>query len=161
MVKLYVHRNGSIFFQTRQGTKFIHDVLYVPFLPCNLLSMAQMMSKGYSYFESKDSLIVKVEIVDKMFPLDRKFDSANFASTDESWLWHKRYGHFNYATLKYTHEKVLTKDLPKMSLSKKVCESCQMGTVHKKAFPKNATLRATKKLELVHIDVCGPCKHHL
>lgn len=124
-----------------------------------------MMFKGYSLFfkgnhclvfDFEDNLIVKVEMVDKAFPLDGKFDSANFASKDESWLWHKRYGHFNYATLKYMYEKGLTKDLTKISLSKEVCESCQMGKVHRKAFPKNATWRATEKLELVHTDVCGP-----
>ena len=49
--------------------------------------------------------------MDKTFLLDGRFDSANFASKDESWLWHKRYGHFNYASLKSMYEKVLTKDL--------------------------------------------------
>ena len=52
-----------------------------------------MMSKGYSLFfkdkhclifDSEDSLIVKVRMVDKTFPLDGRFDSANFASKDES-----------------------------------------------------------------------------
>ncbi|XP_055814259.1 uncharacterized protein LOC129883665 [Solanum dulcamara] len=107
-------------------------------------------------FDSKDSLIVKVEMVDKSFPLDGKFDSANFASMDDSWLWHKRYGHFNYATLKSMYEKDLTKELPEISLSKEVCEACQMGKVHSKSFPKSATWRATEKLELGHTDVCGP-----
>uniref|UniRef100_A0A0V0HMV8 Putative ovule protein n=1 Tax=Solanum chacoense TaxID=4108 RepID=A0A0V0HMV8_SOLCH len=54
------------------------------------------------------------------------------------------------------YEKGLTKDLPEISLSKEVCESCQMGKVHRKSFPKSATWRATEKLELVHTDVCGP-----
>ncbi|XP_060178023.1 uncharacterized protein LOC132607958 [Lycium barbarum] len=107
------HGKGSVAFQTIQGTKFIHDVLYVPCLACNLLSVSQMMSKGYSLFfkgkhclvfDSEDSLVAKVRMVNKIFPLDGNLDSANFASLDESWLWHKRYWHFNYATLKSIYE---------------------------------------------------------
>ncbi|KAH0633400.1 hypothetical protein KY284_036186 [Solanum tuberosum] len=36
---------GSVSFQTKQGTKFIYYVVYVPCLASNLLSVAQMMSK--------------------------------------------------------------------------------------------------------------------
>lgn len=32
-------------------------------------------------------------MVDKTFPLYGRFDSANFAHKDESWLWNKRYGY--------------------------------------------------------------------
>ncbi|XP_016558286.1 protein lin-28 homolog A-like [Capsicum annuum] len=45
---LEAHGKVSVFFQTNQGTKLIHDVLYVPSLACNLLSVGQMMSKDYS-----------------------------------------------------------------------------------------------------------------
>lgn len=41
---------GSIAFHTTQSTKFIRDMLYVSSLACNLLSVAQMTSKGYSIF---------------------------------------------------------------------------------------------------------------
>lgn len=121
------------------------------------------MSKGYSLFfkrkyflifDFEDSLIVKVEMMDKIFPLDGKFDSANFASTDETWLWYKRCGHFNYGILKsIMYGKGLTKDLPKISLFKEVCESFQMGKVYRTTFLKNSTWRATQKLELVYTDV--------
>ncbi|XP_047251356.1 uncharacterized protein LOC124886573 [Capsicum annuum] len=129
------HGKGSVFFQTKQGTKLIHDVLYVPSLACNLLSVGQMMSKGYSLlfkgkhcliFDIDDTLIDKVEMVDRIFLVDGKFDSANFVKLDDSWLWHRRYRHFNYATLKSMYEKGMTKDLSEISLCKEVCGSCQM-----------------------------------
>lgn len=34
--KLDTHGKGSVSFQTKQDTKFIHNVVYVPCLPCNL-----------------------------------------------------------------------------------------------------------------------------
>ncbi|XP_047266818.1 uncharacterized protein LOC124897675 [Capsicum annuum] len=79
---LEAHGKGSVSFQTNQGTKLMHDVLYVPSLACNLLSVDQMMSKGYSLlfkgkhcltFYADDTLIDKVEMVDKIFPVDEKF----------------------------------------------------------------------------------------
>ncbi|XP_047256189.1 uncharacterized protein LOC124888949 [Capsicum annuum] len=96
--------------------------------------------KGSVFFQTnQDTLIDKVEMVDRIFPVDEKFDNVNFVRLDDSWLWHRRYGHFNYATLRSMYEKGLTKDLPKISLSKEVCGSCKMGKAHRKAFPKSAT----------------------
>lgn len=92
------HLKVSLSLQTTQGTKLIHDVLYVLYLACTMLSGTQMMSNGYSLFckskhffilDSEDSLTVKVEMVDKYFPLEGSFDSANFKRKDELWLWHR------------------------------------------------------------------------
>lgn len=33
-----------------------------------------------------------------------------------------------------------------------------MGKQHREAFPKKSPWRATKRLELVHADICGPIK---
>lgn len=90
---LEAHGKGSVAFQTKQGTKLIHDFLYVPSLACNLLSGGQMILKGYSLlfkgkhcliFNSDNTLIFKVEMLDRTFPVDENFDSANFARMDDS-----------------------------------------------------------------------------
>jgi hypothetical protein len=39
-----------------------------------------------------------------------------------------------------------------------VCEICIEGKHQRKSFPKDETTRASKLLELVHSDVCGPMK---
>jgi hypothetical protein len=39
-----------------------------------------------------------------------------------------------------------------------VCEACIEGKHQKTFFPKNEAIRASKLLELVHSDVCGPMK---
>ncbi|XP_059311621.1 uncharacterized protein LOC132063180 [Lycium ferocissimum] len=70
----------------------------------------EAQGKGSVAFQTKQ------EMVNKIFPLDENLDSANFASLDDSWSWHKRYGHFNCATLKSMYEKGLTKDLLEISL---------------------------------------------
>lgn len=39
-----------------------------------------------------------------------------------------------------------------------VCEQCVAGKKHRSQFPQGKSWRATKALELVHYDICGPIK---
>jgi transposase InsO family protein len=39
-----------------------------------------------------------------------------------------------------------------------VCEGCIEGKQHRKPFPSDGGMRATKPLEIVHSDVCGPMR---
>ena len=45
---------------------------------------------------------------------------------------------------------------PIVEASKKVCSSCVIGKQHRDSFPKKSLWRATKLLQLVHSDICGP-----
>eukprot|EP00257_Ricinus_communis_P022462 XP_015582191.1 uncharacterized protein LOC107262222 [Ricinus communis] len=38
----------------------------------------------------------------------------------------------------------------------KVCDDCMKGKQHRDPIPKKSTWRASHKLQLVHIDICGP-----
>ena len=158
---------GSVAVKTKQGTKLIHDVFFIPCLTQNLLSVAQIIAHGYSLsfetqsyciYNSHGCLIVKVPMIDKSFPLNWNIvnESVNFINKDESMIWHRRYGHFNLAGLKYMQSNGLTKDLPRISVSNEVCGACQLGKMHRHAFPTGSTWRAKEKLELGHIDLCGP-----
>ena len=100
----------SVAVQTKENTKYIHDVLSIPCLTQNLLSVAQMLQNGYSLsfkdkccyiYDPYDELIAKLPMIDKSFPLNWNSvcENVNYVKVDESWLWHKRYGHFNFAAL--------------------------------------------------------------
>ena len=39
---------------------------------------------------------------------------------------------------------------------KHVCEGCILGKMQRSSFPKDGSVRATRKLQLIHSDVCGP-----
>ena len=39
-----------------------------------------------------------------------------------------------------------------------VCEGCALGKMHKNAVNREKALRASKKLQLVHLDLVGPFK---
>ena len=94
----------------------------------------------------------------KSFPLkwNDSIEEANKVQSDETWLWHKRYGHYNIGALKLIHQRDIVRDLPLIYDVDSLCEACQLGKQHRKPFPTESTWRAKEKLELVHTDICGP-----
>jgi hypothetical protein len=83
------------------------------------------------------------------------------SSKDRLVLWHQCMGHLNVQSLKTLPSLVSGLDLPKWhgdSLPIE-CEGCILGKQHRHSFPKDGATRATKVLEIVHSDVCGPMKN--
>ncbi|BBH07042.1 ADP glucose pyrophosphorylase large subunit 1 [Prunus dulcis] len=89
--------------------------------------------------------------------LETKPSKCLIASTDDlSDLWHRRYGHVNNKSLKALESKQLVKGLPQLKATNKACTVCHRGKQHRAAIPKKSQWRASKKLQLVHADLCGP-----
>ncbi|KAL0334838.1 UNVERIFIED_CONTAM: Retrovirus-related Pol polyprotein from transposon TNT 1-94 [Sesamum radiatum] len=84
--------------------------------------------------------------------------TAMKAQEDQSWLWHRRLGHFNFQGLKILHQKKMMTDLPQIQAIEGACEACLQGKQHKKPFPSGTSWRAKAVLELIHTDVCGPMR---
>ena len=53
---------------------------------------------------------------------------------------------------------MMVRGLPSTEHPNQLCEACLLGKQSRKSFPKEASTRATKSLQLVHTDVCGPIK---
>ena len=75
---------------------------------------------------------------------------------DDSWLWHRRFGHLNFISLKLLFQKNMVYKLPTILEKDDVCEDCILGKHHCQPFPKEVAWKAKGVLELVHTDVCGP-----
>lgn len=88
--------------------------------------------------------------------LDSIDHSAMRVTSKESDLWHKRLGHFNLKTLEYMFKNKLAEDLGEIVSYSDPCPSCSLGKQSRKPFPKTALKRATRTLELLHSDICGP-----
>lgn len=164
---------GSIAMETKNGRMFIRDVMLVPELDQNLLSVGQLIEHNYhlhfgdntcKIFEKENSkqLMVEVEMKrNRSFPLTLKYTTecaARMEVQDDSWLWHKRLGHLNFQSLQQLHQKNMVVGLPSITEKSEVCEGCALGKHHRDSFPKGKALRATAPLELIHSDVCGPMK---
>ena len=95
-----------------------------------------------------------------IFPLHLDGEQHAFKASleDKNWLWHQRYGHLNFRSLNYLSNKNLVDGLPQIRGIDEICESCIFGKQHRDVFPKRTARRATKPIELVHADVCGPMR---
>ena len=55
-------------------------------------------------------------------------------------------------------EKNMVNGIPSIDHPEQLCEGCLYGKQSRKSFPKKATTRSLKPLELVHTNICGPIK---
>ncbi|KAK4380842.1 Retrovirus-related Pol polyprotein from transposon RE1 [Sesamum angolense] len=167
-----VEVKGSIAINTKKGTRIINDVMYIPNLRTNLFSVGQMMEKGYTLpfggdsctiYDNKDKTLKIAEVRMKehrCFPIYLQYmgRTAMKAQEDQSWLWHRKLGQFNFQGLKILHQKKMMTDLPQIQAVEGACEACLQGKQHKKPFPSRTSWRAKAVLELIHTDVCGPMR---
>jgi uncharacterized cupredoxin-like copper-binding protein len=164
-----VKGKGTVAIEGPTGLKLISDVLLFLEINQNLLSVPQLLEKGYKvFFEDKNCMIkdsegrevFKVQMKGKSFALDfmNKEQAAMHKEVSSTMLWHKRLGHFHHAALIFMKKNNLVKDLPKLEDMPPECIACQYGKHKRLPFQQNNTWRATQKLQLVHTDVGGPMK---
>ncbi|KAG8485650.1 hypothetical protein CXB51_018843 [Gossypium anomalum] len=160
---------GDVVIRTPTGNKIISNVLLVPEIDRNLLSIAQLFKKGYTVVfkgnecqisDPSGSMLMSVAMTEKSFVVDwnKGFDNAYVVSSEDSKLWHQRLGHANFKSMAQMVSKEMVENFTKTVQSEDVCEVCQMGKQARLPFPANTTWRASSKLELVHSDVCGPMR---
>ncbi|CAL9011654.1 unnamed protein product [Prunus brigantina] len=162
---------GTLVVETKVGKRYIKEIILVPGLKENLLSVGQMIEHGYYLVfgnhkveiyndSSLSNLVAKVQMRgNRSFPvkLQAEMHLAYKASVDHSTeLWHRRFGHLNMSSLKLLKEQDLVVGLPEIKRIKEVCEGCVLGKQCREAFPREATTRALTPLELIHSDICGP-----
>ncbi|XP_077249473.1 uncharacterized protein LOC143888980 [Tasmannia lanceolata] len=107
--RVNAHGIGPIVVSTMVGKKQIQDVMNVPGLAQNLLSLGQLIKKGYRaifnegecklYDKKSMKLVLSIKMKEnKMFPLvfSKLVFNVFTASNDDSMLWHRRYGHLNF-----------------------------------------------------------------
>ncbi|KAJ0599629.1 putative RNA-directed DNA polymerase [Helianthus annuus] len=169
--RLEVLGSGDVSITIRGRERKIPDVFYVKGLKHNLLSVGQLIRKGYEVSFKGDRCTIKdannevlgmVKMTNnKMFPLHPESDlqfAMNMAIYNTSHLWHKRYGHVNIDTLIDMGNKELVVGLPKMKKDDNVCEGCISGKQARKPFQKKTTWQSSEPLQLVHSDICGPMR---
>ncbi|KAG6472814.1 hypothetical protein ZIOFF_070292 [Zingiber officinale] len=137
--KLKIEGKGVVAIKAANGEeKQINDVVYSPGITQNLLSIGQMMKKGYkiTFADGQCEIVDKNEkriavvkmTTNNLFPL--KMNSCiNVALkseiTDEAQLWHLRYGHLNHKGLMLLKEKNMVTGLPRIQPTEiGFCEGC-------------------------------------
>lgn len=143
----------------------VKNVLFVPELATNLLSVSQMISNGCSVqfneggctiFNKENTEVAAAKLIQNMYRLNTHSVPAYICKSNESdrYLWHQRMAHLNFGDLNK-----LTDCAEGVKAFKNkdsiICECCQKGKQSRLPFPTEGS-RAKQPLELIHSDVCGP-----
>ncbi|KAI5731455.1 hypothetical protein M8J77_010194 [Diaphorina citri] len=146
------------------------NVLFVPNLRHNLLSVKRLESNGFGVKFDKGKISIfrdgKVYIEEssdeKMYTLLFTLVKANveanalFSIQKCQELWHRRLGHASHDKLKIISKQGLLSDLDSsLDKSEIICETCIKGKQTRSTF-KSIPTKTKRVLELVHTDLCGP-----
>lgn len=161
----------------------ITDVMYVPSLSANLLSVSATVKKGYIVVFDKNGCRILDDVdnavkgdvkataseVGGVYRLDMPQENvvesvstnqyANLSSTEsEERLWHRRLGHLNRVSLNLLKNGIATGiNFSGDAMDGPPCVPCIEGKHARKPFKasKNKKL-VDNKLDLIHTDLCGP-----
>lgn len=112
--------------------------LYVPSMTSNLISVGQLLAKGYhmkleknqmKVYHDNERLILKAPLEDNMTLkveinlVDHKC-LASTTKENNNWLWHHRYGHQNFKSLGMLNQKKMVYGLHQVKEPIQVCEKC-------------------------------------
>ena len=148
----------------------LKDVLFVPDLEKNLLSVRAMTKLGaFVNFEGDQCRIIRSskilatgKIQGRLYKLNTiPTESVNTVSKEPNTessleLWHYRFGHLGMDNVKKLKHDNLVDGMQIQLKKAELCEPCIMGKHHRSAYPKGTAKRATEPFEIIHSDVCGP-----
>lgn len=149
----------------------LKEVMYVPDLKCNLLSVNAITNAGGNVRFSKDKVIISntnkqslqgYKTKNGLFQIDltKTVSADSYLTTDDTnpaINWHRRLGHISLIKLKELRNisdgiKITLSELKELE---KVCDICQKAKQTRLKF-ENSRSTTTKPLQLIHTDVCGP-----
>ena len=150
---------GGIFIKlNNRDHQYIFDLFCVWEMKCNLLSLEQLLEKGYDMHMLKNEitifydwgkLILKSPLTkNDMFKINIKnviYHCFNSILKDEFWLWHLWYGHLNFCNLKELAQKNMVKG--SINCLGQICEGCIFEKQHKNSFMSRKNWHASKAFE--------------
>nr|GEW92641.1 retrovirus-related Pol polyprotein from transposon TNT 1-94 [Tanacetum cinerariifolium] len=81
------------------------------------------------------------------------------ATSSQAWLWHHHLSYLNCDTINLLSNNDIVIGLPKLKFVKDhLCSSCEIGKSKRKSFQSKTTPSSKRRLQLLHIDLCGPMR---
>lgn len=144
----------------------VENVLLVPGLKANLLSVSQLVKNGFivtfdnnsAYISKNKHVMAVADHVNGLFKI-RSHSRALMTSTgghkkDCIHQWHRRLGHRDYQVVaEIVRSNGLKLDSCGMN---ERCECCLQSKMARQPFPKTAEKWTTQPLQLIHSDLAGP-----
>lgn len=160
---LYCQRDGQLPMEIN-----VTDVIYVPKLDGNLLSVKQLTSKGFCVKFVENSceisrngeIFATANIDGHLYKLNRSQKALAVRHNKEECIhvWHQRFGHRDPTAIKsmFKTGNFCDVELASCKHIDQVCEVCLRGKMARLPFPKKSLSESSGILDLVHTDLCGP-----
>lgn len=163
---LKVEYAGKTKLDLKDKTIELNDVLHIPNMSANLLSVYKIVSKGNivvfdangcRILDGNKRLIYSCKPQNGVYKLISHTEKCMLANTNNQSLvtWHRRFGHVSYHTLSKLQASVTGLAIQGDKKDIQKCEICPLGKQHRVPF-KTSETRAAKILQLIHSDLCGP-----
>nr|GEX46638.1 hypothetical protein [Tanacetum cinerariifolium] len=132
-----------------QGKVTIKRVYYVEGLNHNLFSVGQLCDVDLEVAFRKSTCYI----------CNLKGNGLLIATSSQPWLWHRRLSHLNFDTINLVSKNDIVIGLPKLKFVKDyLCSSCELGKAKRKSFHTKTTRSSKRRLQLLHMDLCGPMR---
>nr|GEW35033.1 hypothetical protein [Tanacetum cinerariifolium] len=158
-----------------QGSVTIKKVYYVEGLNHNLFSVSQFCDADLEVAFRKSTCYIRDLKGNDLLTCSRRTDLYSItlqdttspnpiclmakATSSQAWLWHRRLSHLNFDTINLLSKNDIVIDLPKLKFVKDhLCSSCELGKAKRKSFQSKTTLSSKTRLQLLHMDLCGPMR---
>lgn len=166
--------SGIIKFLDKNGTQVkieLENVLYIPVLEHNLISVSKLTNAGCKILFNKRECQIQLE--EKATILGTrcgdlykiiKNEVANLTVNTEGkhnkncqHVWHRKFGHRDPESIIGLESKLLATGIKVQDCTiREQCEFCLQGKMARKPFTKESSSKSNAILDLIHTDVCGP-----
>nr|GEX96253.1 hypothetical protein [Tanacetum cinerariifolium] len=104
----------------------------------------------------------QVEVHLRIPSVSNKMKSVTASSPTQAWLWHRRLSHLNFDYINLLSKKDVVIGLPKLKYVKdQLCSSCELSKAKRNSFKSKVVPRSKGRLNLLHMDLCGPMPYHI
>jgi len=162
--------SGRIKCYNENATKTItlKNVLYIPSLHSNLLSVKKITEHGFIIeFKNKicniledKKIIVTAESVGNLYKLRTEHKALSSMKTHSDnciHTWHRKLGHRDPDAIRKLVKENMAYGITLQECEiKETCENCIQGKMSRKPFPNVSSRKSKNILEIIHSDVCGP-----
>lgn len=162
---------GNVRIKSAHADIILTEVLFVPELTSNFLSVGKIICNGNSvkFTENKACAYTKrgnlIFVAEKSYGIFvAKFNQNEYAymnceKSNDFDLWHRRYGHLNARDLCALSSNEMVRGLEVKMPKDFSCLTCALCKISCKPFNSYRTVLSKSKLEIIHTDICGPMRN--
>ena len=160
-------------FHTKDGVYYITlmNVLYVPKMKVNLISVSCIQEHGYSITFGKNgckirrdrdgAIALSAPKVGRSYKIEFSNGESAYAAHDVKpntrSIWHARLGHPGKGVVDNLSKRELIQVSDKSNTDvERRCTACAQGKMPRRSFSTNQKVKNLSKMDLVHSDLCGP-----